>query len=191
MMIVNGISQYLAKLWDKFRLVITEPENAVVVMDLNHWGIHNGDFYSCIYFIENLASEGTFTMLIKIGDDDIHMKPVVVEADEEKFLIEYYEDPTVTLEGTEIPIYNKNRNSDKASSTQFFISPTVSDEGTLIDSAYATGGHGVATTSIGTNVTTQSEWFLKSNTYYYAIFYNNGDAAGNYNIKHIWGERTV
>lgn len=187
----KGVSQYLHLLWQMVSGAYTSPEECFVVMDINHWGIHGGFFYSMVKLI-TLGVDATYTMLIKTGSEDIHMKPLIIESNEEQILFKAYEDPTVTVEGTTLPIFNRNRNmADEASTTLFYHTPTVTDIGTLIDVVYASGGSGVPTFSFGSIMTSNAEWFLKSDSYYYLTVTNNGNDIATINLKFIWGERPV
>jgi len=91
-----------------------------------------------------------------------------------------YEFPTITVEGTVIPSFNRNRNFADASTLSIFNSPTITGLGNIIHpnehfgSGQTTGGNNRA----------MEETILKPNTYYLANLVSeaaNNDANSEFN----------
>ncbi|MHC4643870.1 MAG: hypothetical protein ACYTBJ_00110 [Planctomycetota bacterium] len=79
-------------------------------------------------------------------------------------LLEFFEDPTTSADGTALTAYNYNRNSSNTPNALFYYDPTVTVDGTRIDVQYIPGGDRLQT-RVGSAARGGIEWVLDSEQY--------------------------
>lgn len=160
------------------------------MINVFHNNIHDGIAYTvCIPFIE-IVNDADAEILVKVGAENLHM---VVEASAEgKFVIEVYEAPSISANGTPVGSHNRYREaaSDPDQATaQVFKSPTVdSDAGTLLQTELLPGGTGPL--SVGGEKGRDSEWILARNTDYLIRANNQAGQAKDITIHMDWYEES-
>jgi len=143
-------------------LELDDIENAVVMMDLAHHMVHEGDSFTLSDFDADVDVAGPKYWLIRVpANVEFHIK-ISIECDTGS-LLEFFENPTITGDGTELTFYNNNRNS--SNTTTMFASkdPTNSAEGTRLQSSRVGAGREKKLGGVGR---TQFEWILKSGEEY-------------------------
>jgi len=142
-----------------------------VIIDTIHHKVHEGDYYVLNDLDEDVDIEAPKKWLLKTPTDkEIHIK-IVMEANNSG-KVEFYENPTVTDNGTEVSIYNVNRNSGNTSSLNFYKDPTVSG-GTLIEVRLI--GTDNNKTKIGGYANEGEEFILKKDEDYLIVFTPDND----------------
>jgi hypothetical protein len=136
---------------------------ATTTIDYPHVEIHKGDHY----FIKrwyDVTGAGTNLDFQLVTPDVVtwgHITTVVTT--EAEFTVTVYEAPTITADGTPIPVYNRNRNSTNTSIMLAYGAPTVGATGTTDIWSLKTGsGAGISTGERRSD----NEIMLKQNTRY-------------------------
>jgi hypothetical protein len=104
--------------------------------------------------------------------------------------IETYEGATTSDDGVALSELNTNRNSSNTPSTVLTFGPTVTDDGTLIHTAWApptAAGIGLSSEGSG-NVDAGEEWILAPSTKYLVRLTNNSGATIDYRWEFFWYE---
>lgn len=119
------------------RIIITDGERiaeldevdcAQITMDLAHHEVHEGNSFTVSDVDLNVQVAAPKYWLIRVPDNvEFHMK-VSVECDTGA-LLEFFENPTINVDGVVIPWYNNNRNSNNTTNMACFDDPTVGADG--------------------------------------------------------------
>lgn len=174
--------------WDTPRNIVTrfkEMIQVVATISFDHIMIHQGKAFTRSDLHESFASLAVHNHLIVVGANPIHLRQLILETDNAPILMEYYENTTVSANGTEEVIGNNNRNSSKVTTTSFFSEPTVTADGdfmgvTLIPTSAKDSG--------GVGILKGGEWVLKPNTNYLIRITNNSGAAVDYGLTLFYYE---
>ncbi len=98
---------------------------------------------------------------LRTGLTEMHLRLVIAVEGVTRFRL--FEAPTITDDGTVLPIFNRRRDSIITPETQVWHSPTVSANGTVISRWIVQGKHRF-----------DSEWILLPNTDYFMDLLNRG-----------------
>jgi len=150
--------------------------NALTVLDENHRMIHDGFMFTGWARDETVAIGAKFYMLLQVPAHTFpHLQIFEVNADGAPLVYDLHEGTTFSSAGTAVTMFNRNRNSSNAAKTVVTHSPTVTDEGTVIDLHY------VPSTGVGqTGIIDQSTWgefVLAPNTNYLIGIHNDSGQA--------------
>lgn len=136
-----------------------------VGIDLAHHQIHEGEMHQYTYPPTALASGSSldFRIVVPVLDPKNNKTPnFVLEVDATAETWVYlYEAPTITGNGTQQTVYNRNRNSAIVPGTTIWLAPTNSALGNMLNSFIIGSGVGA-----GGGAREAVEWDLKSNTTY-------------------------
>jgi hypothetical protein len=127
---------------------------------------HLGHAYFTGYsspFGANIANNASIEVLIKSGGFRCHgVANWFGNGDLQLF---FYEGTTVSSDGTPLPVVNRDRESSNTSGCEFYVNPTVSDDGNLIGQRWvlAGGTPGLAQAGVADF---DREWVLAKNTNY-------------------------
>ena len=102
-----------------------------------------------------------------------------------------YEDTLTSNDGTDVGCQNTNRNADCVSGSTIYSSPTITDVGTLIHTAWippTSAGQGVSGATGIAGETNGEEWILKPSTKYLIRMTNNSGATIDYSYEILWYE---
>jgi len=108
-----------------------------IFISSEHHEIHEGDAYLLPKEVAlNNGDVYDFLFIPPINGKQIHMNWELTGDD--KFKVEFYENPTVTANGTDITssVLNRNRNSIETTSSTVYSQPTVTSTGTSLHCAY-------------------------------------------------------
>ena len=134
------------------------------VIEYEHHEVHEGNFYTVFDRDSSvdIASPKYWHIITPNTAKRCHIK-IKVTADG-KALVELFENPTTSDNGTALVAYNNDRNSSNTTTILFFKDPTVNPDGTRIDGGIiGAAGH---FTRAGGNVRNPGEWILKQNEQY-------------------------
>jgi hypothetical protein len=155
----------------------------LVTISYEHSRIHSNRAWTAFREINSLASAGTSTVLIKVADENPHLRYISVDA-ALSTKIKLFEGTTVSENGTAIPAYRSNRRAgDSDNGIKLFHTPTISNNGTQIDSWFIAGS---VTSGAGTVNFDQEEYILKSNTNYLIQITNAGNQSGDLVLRLFW-----
>jgi hypothetical protein len=104
---------------------------STVIISYEHYEIHNNNHYTVSDY-DNEVDTGTpkYWLFTTGADKYIHFRVRVVSS--LNGLIEIFENPTITDNGTEITIYNNFRSSVNIPDMTAYYDPTVTDDGTRL-----------------------------------------------------------
>jgi hypothetical protein len=166
-------------------------KGSIIAIPPEHHEIHCGDSYEGAYTgdLGNGASVTFGVIIPNEGLDDqgeegsdqtakqYHAK-IKIDVESEA-LVQFYEGATLSANGTSLGIINKNRNSLRTDYLGFFITPTVTDNGTLLPLTTRLG----STRTVGGEYSREDEMILKDNTIYLITITNQVTTNNYYNIK--------
>lgn len=164
----------------EYTLVIkgNESEGILVVQDLAHHEIHEGNHYAYIN-AQDIAGSTTISFVIVVPDTPYVPHMEFFLNGESEYSLEIYEDATPDDEGTLVAtpgIFNRNRNKPDNNSTKIYSGPTLGagSKGTLLSRIHVGSGNNVGGETRGDN-----EIILRSNTKYW-VDITNISATANY-----------
>lgn len=149
-------------------------ESYLVGIDIAHHKIHSGHHFSCQDYDDEVDIAGPkYWHLIAPSSNRVHLTYIVSAS--LPGLLELYEDPTTSDDGTVLTPYNNDRNSSTTSDLSVFYDPTVSDDGARLCPVVlgSTGTNPVGAT--GGIIRRESEVILADDTAYLIKFspFNN------------------
>ena len=142
---------------------LDEIDGAQVTIDLPHHEVHEGNSFTASDVDLNVQIVAPKYWLIRVPDNvEFHMK-VGVECDTGA-LLEFFENPTINVDGGVVPWYNNNRNSNNTTNMTCFDDPTVGADGvTRLQVSRVGAGRDK---KIGGAGRMQFEWILRSGEEY-------------------------
>lgn len=163
------------------------------VITTDHGMIHQGGAFTTAtkYTVANAAS--AYLEIIVPADAYVHFKPITMQSDGPKILVQLIEAPTITTGLTGVTPVNRRRiGTPTPSLVTFHSNPTGVSGGTIIDQDYIGGGTGAGGSSVsGGMATNDNEWVLKQATTYVVKIANNGTAPADVNLKTFHYEETA
>lgn len=163
----------------------TNDEGAVII-EYAHHQLHQGHLFLGSQAFLAVGNNATAALLILTGALPVHLTFGVQAGGEA--LVQFYEAPTASDNGTAFTGYNFNRLNTQTVNTKLFHTPTVSDAGTLIYSSIVAAGTGPL--SGGANLRAGSEFILKTATKYYLLITNKSGNTHNYAAELQYYETT-
>lgn len=161
------------------------------VIQSDHNYIHAGKAYNMPLFIDDLASAGVSYIRLTTPDNltsYTHFRPIGFSTVASGVLLEFFEEPTLTTQGTTKTPVNRNRNSSKSANTTIGTGATVSADGTLVLSATVGSGGNQAKTGGGSADGSTEEIVLKPSTDYVIKVTNIGAVTTDIYISVFWYE---
>lgn len=119
----------------------------------------------------------------KTGDITSHLMGFFVKTDAAPLTIEFFEEPTVTANGTQVPAIARNRQSSNPCLMQVFANPTITNDGTQLLIGKILGNQQTVASS-----NLDGEWLLKKNTSYTFKITNNSNQTANIGAGFNWIE---
>lgn len=144
-------------------------------IDLAHYKVHEGEHYTVSDHDADVDIAGPKYWHIITPGSNIKLHAKIALLSDQAGLVEFFENPTVTNNGTILPSYNNDRNSIRATSGTFYYDPTVSSDGTRIDTSWI--GAYNQKTRVGGDTRRQAELILKQNESYLLKFTPEADDA--------------
>lgn len=157
------------------RAAVDVRNKAVVVMDAEHYRIHQGNGYTASGKLTIAQGGGQGFVLVDNPNGSYpHFRGYSVTGTGAPMDIYLYETPTTTANGTQLPARNNNRNSSNVAVLDIYSGPTVSANGTELEYFLVVG----TKQSGGSGVDLPVEWILKPATKYLIRIVNNTTGAG-------------
>jgi len=128
-------------------------------------------------------------ILITLGSGKYLGIEIQLEADGQSSLY-LFEQPSVSDNGTELSIFNRNRRSSKSSAVSAYHTPTISDDGTQLSSCLLSGSKKGKDT-LGLKTMERGSWILKEGYSYLIRATNNAGSDIDLLIKAVWHEEHV
>ena len=142
-----------------------EMSKSTAGIDTEHFHIHQGRAFSMVHLAE-VAPETSYLVQINTGDKYVHLRHRNYSVERGEWILTIWEDATGLTPGpVEVPVFNKNRNSQEESSVEIFGGSTGLNGGTIINQIYMNAGE--QQLSSGTEMNCgEEEWILKPNSTY-------------------------
>lgn len=157
------------------RAAVDVRNKAVVVMDSEHYRIHQGEGYTASGKLTVAQAGGQgFILIDNTNGTYPHFRGYSITSTGAPVDVYLYESPTTTANGTQISARNNNRNSVNTSVVDVYSGPTVSANGTELEYFLLVG----TKQSGGSGVDLPVEWILKPATKYLIRIVNNTVGAG-------------
>ncbi|HET8689348.1 MAG TPA: hypothetical protein VFM18_22285 [Methanosarcina sp.] len=155
---------------------ITEFQNAV----------HSGYAFSFTNHGTMLAG-ASISFLGITGALQVHFDGLEIAISQGAVLLEFYEAPTITSNGTVMNMRRRNRANPNRPTINVYSNPTITANGTLLeDELFPQIGNGANVLS--GNVGLDEGWVLSSNTSYLIKLTNQAATTTTYNVKFAWHE---
>jgi len=161
-----------------------DTETHHVVINSSHDEIHRGNAFVIFYDTGSITSSSSKTVLINVGSTGMHIQSTVDATG--TFLLDIYEGPTVSANGTAVSVINKNRESARASNATVFHTPTTSADGAHISSSLVPGG---VWTGGASGVARDEQFMLNEDTSYLVRCTNIGTGSARGLLRIEWYER--
>jgi len=118
-------------------------------------------------------------------DKSVHFREFLLNADANPIVIQFFEAPTITNNGSSLPLgHNRNRQSSNNSTLLLFNNPTVTNEGTQLFIKAIQGTQ----QKVSGETSAPVEWILDNNTCYnFKIHNQNGNGVSLY-ANFFWYE---
>ena len=153
------------------------PRSATITQD--HINIHLGNGFTLAEYHEGLANSGVLNHLIVTGYYPVHIRQLIVETTQAPVVMDYFEDTTVSANGTLNPVANNNRTSTKTATAAVYEGPTITTDGTAMGSTLIPT---TAKDSGGVGFLKGGEWILKPNSNYLFRVTNNSGSSIDFGL---------
>lgn len=176
------------KLSTRYSSVTDEHIPLIANRNWAHQLVHEGRMFFLSGRITNLAAAATAYLHGLTDSATVHFQSAALISDGAPLDIGFYEDATIAANGTEIFAVNKNRNASDTHTLRVFTAPTVTLDGTQIESGFLpiTGGGNTG----GRADLFSTEWILAPSTSYLVKITNNDAQAVDINYNFLWYEVT-
>jgi len=125
--------------------------NTQVGIDYAHYAMHMGEHYFFKNWQDIEGADTVVYVLLRTPESPTRIHAKAAIDSEAEFLIELFEDSTVSADGTPITIFNNDRESTNTSEASVFAAPTVTDDGSLLWAGKTGTGRNPIGTSPGLN----------------------------------------
>jgi len=164
---------------------VDEITPSLTSIDVPHNRVHVGDMYSVCHLFTSVGAAASVDLLIRVGaNKDLHFL-FSVSAGAEAY-VRFYEEPTITTNGTAITIFNMNRCSSNTSDATAYHTPTLGAVGNQICVDLIPGA--IKNKDVGGTIRHDTEWILDENKDYVIRVTNNGQSAEPVAIQCEWYE---
>jgi len=137
---------------------------ARTTIEIEHSKVHQGKFYFVTDYDTSVDTASPKYWHVKTPDSATRIHCVLAITTNLGAVIEMFENPTLTGNGTALTVNNADRNSANTSSCLFYYDPTASADGTLLQKD-RTGTY-QPVTRLGGHIRQATEFILKQNTSY-------------------------
>lgn len=160
--------------------------NHPIAMSEVHARIHQGVFFGAQYSAASVADGSSINVLITTTANGgaVHMR--VSSAAGGNATLYVFEDPTVSVAGTAVSAYNRNRTSALTPTTVITHTPTNTPDGTQIAGGFLPGGRGG--NAAGNISSMFEEIIMKANEQYLIRLTNNAGTAQPLSVVLDWYE---
>lgn len=176
--------------WSEWTRSFDKFAHSQSVITEEHRLIHDGMGFQLTHYVASLDDDASAELIIAPPAGVYpHFRKYTVGATGGPVRMRVYEGTTTSDDGTVLPTFNMNRNSTNTPGTVLTHTPTITDDGTLIETLL----HPVPT-SIGANVggvtgaDVGEEWIAKPSTKYLYRVTNDGPGAIAINVYAFWYE---
>ncbi len=184
---------------------IDSSTHSLQSIEYEHHEVHAGSAYGC-HFTNDCTNTGEMTVIAFNTPNTtkwIHLVANATASAQASFGI--YENTSIDVdEGTQLTLYNRNRNSANTSALTSIEAAPVANKATSFNEAQAAAANITTTTEVydehigsgsgvrasGGSTRGQAEWVLKQNQQYAIIITNLNNDDNTHNISLSWYEHT-
>lgn len=160
----------------EFDTIATEGSYGYLIqVPVEHHKIHEGSHYTTVDYDSDVDITGPKYWHIKAPDTTVVPHLVWRVKASLNGLVELFEAPTTTADGTALTSRNNDRNSSNTATTLFYYDPTVTGDGTRIDVDVIGSDGANPAGADGGDMNRETEWLLKRNTSYLIKFTSGTD----------------
>ncbi len=167
-------------------LIGTATRPAVVLEEISD-AVHSGIAFQ-VDGRDSLTNGSSFNFMAKVGALPLHFIDFTLVTTDGEVILELYENPTITSNGTAVASNNKNRSSTNTSLTACYGGTTASSNGTLIARHHILGSGQGAFTAGGSGGF-GGEWLLKPNEDYLFKITNSSGSTIQYSVSFYYFEK--
>lgn len=149
-----------------------------VTLPYEHFELHEGHVYS-FCGVSNMTGSGNYTLLLITPAQPIHIQFEVDTEAEASFNL--YEAVTTSNNGTPQTAINRARTSNNTAQSLVFVTPTITNLGTMLCQRHWGSGKGV-----GGGASISEEWMFKPNTVYVVRITNETVSSQWASIDMLW-----
>lgn len=153
---------------------------AVSVIQTDHKYIHYGKAFHSEIQTPSIAAGSSYYIRFKTpANVFVHKRPAAFSSSENIMKYDFFEESTVTANGSSLIPNNRNRLSANDSSVIIGLGASVSSDGLLLESFTVGSGGGTQNRSGGSISGDADEWVLKQNTEYVIKISNIGSSTAS------------
>lgn len=131
---------------------------------IEHHMVHKGKYFFVTDYDSDVDIATPKYWHIKSPNSTTRIHLVIMLTTDLAAVIEFFESPTTTDDGTQLTAYNADRNSTNTPTATFYYDPTVSADGTLLQKDRL--GTDKPPSRLGGHIRNATEFILKQNTAY-------------------------
>lgn len=151
-----------------------------------HYRVEHSNGWISSHLFSSVASSASVYFYIKAGSTENPHGNYTIST-EAGAIVEFFENSTLTNDGTALAESCLNRQAPLTPDTSCFHTPTITDDGTLLETGLI-GTSNVGVTDIGDTKTDRGYWILKKNEDYLIKVTNTDQAAKDICISYVWHE---
>jgi len=172
--------------WTRYLNAVDPVDQAKVSIDLAHHEIHEGNHYTCNVLDEDVDIAAPKIVRCTAPNTSTRIHWVTEVSTDGAAKVEFFEEPTINVAGSDMTENNNDRNSGNAAELVCREDATTTDDGTLLFSRFI-GGTGVGGSSTSGELGTRQEWILKQGAEYITKVTVDADDT-KVTINHGWYE---
>lgn len=165
-----------------------EVTGAALTIDTSHHEVHEGEMWHAERTVSGVADAGAVNLLLNVGSAvDAHVVFEVLASGQ--VTVSLWESPTINTLGTEVTIYNMDRNVTTTAHSQLYHTPSITSTGSvaLVNGRLLPGGNSPQT-RVGGGIRQNTEWILAPSRNYLLRVTNNSGSAATINTVVEWYE---
>lgn len=151
------------KIWDGTYEAAVDILGYLIMVEVEHSKVHFGVFYTVSDFDNNVLIAAPKYWLIRTPDSVLRFHTKINIESDTGALLEFFENPTINVDGVALPSFNNDRNSANVSALNFFRDPAIGADGLRIQVARVGAGR---EKKIGGTARLAAEWILAQNQEY-------------------------
>jgi hypothetical protein len=145
---------------------------ALKLISLEHSKIHQGEGWEVSIESGNIGAGASLYILFRVNEGRPHLRSYGVTVSDSPVTIRLFEAPTVTATGTEQQPRNRNRAESDQNGVQVFVGPTITADGTRLETDFLPPGGNKIGGSAGSFY---EEWILNEDDYILKITNNSNN----------------
>lgn len=141
--------------------VLDEITGALVVMDIEHHEVHEGELFRVWYRQTGVNINVNVDVLLSVPNQNVDFHFEGATSSSGGAYVQFYENVITSDDGSQLSVYNAFRRSTNTNILVPYIAPTITNLGTLIDGAQLGSGQTTGGVARG-----EGEWVLNKNRKY-------------------------